>query len=196
MNVRLLNGRIDSLYFARIYTYSDGKTIGIIVGPFDSCISTYIRTPPFRYALVAYYGARVSSCYVEIARVRVLFHGMGISLRLSWRTPLLIRNGLQSPVLLRQLSTRRVSRLATSSSSSFSAVGWSHTSIPSYAHACIHRRYLACTRKRFPHSNRDQIDERLRFVPRRYDTEIKGHARERRAAVRTVAAQMARLEDH
>jgi len=36
----------------------------------------------------------------------------------------------------------------------------------------------------------------LRFVSRRYDTEIKGCARERRAAVRTVVAQMACLEDH
>lgn len=76
---------IAFILHAHTYTYSDGKTIGKSVGPFDSCISTYIRTPSLRYALVAYYGARVSSCYVEIARVRVSFHGMGISLRLSWR---------------------------------------------------------------------------------------------------------------
>ncbi|TGZ47715.1 Uncharacterized protein DBV15_06266 [Temnothorax longispinosus] len=33
---------------------------------------------------------------------------------------------------------------------------------PARAYAHAHRRYLARTRKRFPHSDRDQIDEHLR----------------------------------
>lgn len=66
----------------------------------------------------------------------------------------------------------------------------------SRARTHAHHRYLARTRKRFPHSDRDQIDERLRFVPCRYDTEIKGRIRERRAALRAAAAQIARLVDH
>lgn len=107
---------------AHIYLFKR-KTIGKNVSSFDSCISTHMyTTAPLRIGNVLW-----CTCFLVLrgdrtcARVRVSFHGMRYRC-VSRGDPSTHSNGLQSPDLLRQLSAhRRVSRPATSSSSSFSA---------------------------------------------------------------------------
>lgn len=174
MNAWLSNdGLIDGSYFARTHIYSDGKQSARAWACLIHAFSL-IRTPSLRYALVTYYGARVSSYYVEIAHVRtcarlILWCGYRC---VSRGDPSTRSNGLQSSVLLRQLSARRISRPATSSSSSFSA--WLIAHVDS-ERARTHTAVIWRARE---NGSRTQIGtkltSRLRFVLRRCDTKIKG----------------------
>lgn len=158
MSARLSNdGLIDGFYFARVYAYlySDRKQSARAWARLIHAFPL-IRAPPLRYTLVTYYGARVSSCYVEIAHVRVPFHGMSIVAFLA-----------ETPLPIRTASSRRSfygnSRLAaqagrlTSSSSSFSALA-DRTRRSPCAHARTHTTVIWRARE---NGSRTQIGTKL-----------------------------------